>query len=75
MTETKGGNLFADIPNALPEELIEVLAENRHVRIDRIVSTGHASPEGFWYDQAEWVVVLKGVEQSGLCAHCCGRED
>lgn len=55
-------NLFADLPTALPDELVEVLAENQHVRIERIVSTGHASPEGFWYDQdeAEWVVVLKG---------------
>jgi cupin 2 domain-containing protein len=32
------------------------------VRIERIVSTRHASPDGFWYDQQEikWVVVLKG---------------
>ena len=32
------------------------------VRIEWIVSQGHASPEGFWYDQDqhEWVVVLKG---------------
>ena len=31
-------------------------------RIERIVSWGHASPEGFWYDQdeAEWVAVLVG---------------
>ena len=55
-------NLFADLPTDLPEELVEVLAENKHVRIERIVSTGHASPDGFWYDQDEneWVVVLKG---------------
>lgn len=55
-------NLSADLPTTLPEELVEVLAKNQHVRIERIVSTGHASPEGFWYDQdeAEWVVVLKG---------------
>ena len=55
-------NLFADRPTDLPEEFVEVLAENKHVRIERIVSTGHASPEGFWYDQdeSEWVVVLKG---------------
>ncbi len=55
-------NLFTDLPTTLPEELVEVLAENQHVRIERIISTGHASPEGFWYDQdeAEWVVVLKG---------------
>ena len=55
-------NLFADLPTDLPEELVEVLNENNHIRIERIVSTGHASPEGFWYDQEEheWVVVLKG---------------
>ena len=55
-------NLFTNIPTDLPEELVDVLAENKHVCIERIVSTGHASPDGFWYDQEEneWVVVLKG---------------
>ena len=55
-------NLFADLPTDLPEELVEVLTENKHVRIERIISIGHASPAGIWYDQdeAEWVVVLKG---------------
>ncbi len=55
-------NLFASLPTELSEELVEVLSENNNVRIERIVSTGHASPEGFWYDQeeAEWVVVVKG---------------
>ena len=55
-------SIFADLPSDLPEELIETLAENNHVRIERIVSTGHASPDGCWYDQEEheWVVVLKG---------------
>ena len=55
-------NLFGDLPASLPEELVEILAESPHVRIERIVSTGHASPAGFWYDQAEdeWVVVLQG---------------
>jgi cupin 2 domain-containing protein len=55
-------NLFADLPTVLPEELVTILADNQHVRIERIVSTGHRSPEGFWYDQDEheWVAVLKG---------------
>jgi len=55
-------NLFADMPDTLPQELTEVLAESRHVRIERIVSTGQFSPEGFWYDQGdcEWVIVLRG---------------
>ncbi len=32
------------------------------MRIERIVSTGQSSPEGFWYDQSqdEWVIVLSG---------------
>ena len=55
-------NIFADLPSSLPEELVTVLAENQHVRIERIVSTGHSSPENFWYEQQEheWVIVLKG---------------
>ena len=55
-------NLFEDIPDELPEELISVLAENGPVKIERIVSDGHASPEGFWYDQeqAEWVLIISG---------------
>jgi cupin 2 domain-containing protein len=55
-------NLFHDHPANLPSELTDVLVENRNVRIERIVSTGQASPAEFWYDQdqAEWVVVLAG---------------
>lgn len=56
------GNVLTGLPADLPEELIEVLVDHPHVRIERIVSMGHESPEGFWYDQAEheWVVVLRG---------------
>ena len=56
-------NLFANLPAALPVELVTVLAENSHVRIERILSTGQSSPAGYWYDQAEheWGVVLKGA--------------
>jgi len=56
-------NLFADLPNHLPAELFTKQLETDHFCIERIVSHGHASPEGFWYDQEqhEWVVVLKGA--------------
>lgn len=55
-------NVFSDIPSTLTEELFTVLAESRSVKIERIVSDGHASPKGFWYDQAqhEWVLLLSG---------------
>jgi cupin 2 domain-containing protein len=44
-------NLFANLPSYLPEELITPLNEAGTVRVERIVSHGHASPPGFWYDQ------------------------
>lgn len=55
-------NLFAGIPADLPEELFETLLDHDSLRIERIVSHGHASPDGFWYDQDqhEWVLLLKG---------------
>ena len=56
-------NLFDDVPENLPEEFLQTLVENRQVRIERIVSRGHATPEGEWYDQQdnEWVLLLKGA--------------
>lgn len=58
-------NLFVGLPDEISEELIEVLAEGNHVRIERIVSHGQSSPRGFWYDQgqAEWVLILEGEAQ------------
>lgn len=56
-------NIFSGLPPELEEELIEKLAGNARVRIERIVSHGHASPEGFWYDQGEheFVILLSGA--------------
>ncbi len=56
-------NFFDDIPSAFSEEQLEVLQTGEGIRIERIVSRGQVSPEGFWYDQneAEWVLVLKGA--------------
>jgi cupin 2 domain-containing protein len=56
-------NLFANLPSNLPDELVEALVASDHVRVERIVSHGHASPEDFYYEQHqhEFVVVLKGA--------------
>lgn len=56
-------NLFTDISANLPDELSTALLVAKNVRIERIVSHGHTSPEDFWYDQDEheWVIVLKGA--------------
>lgn len=58
----KAGNLFSDLPAGLPEEEFSTLLDAQGLRLERIVSTGQATPEGTWYDQtrAEWVVLLQG---------------
>lgn len=55
-------NLFEKIPATIDKELIETIAGSENVRIERIVSHGHTSPEGFWYDQDEdeFVLLLEG---------------
>jgi cupin 2 domain-containing protein len=57
------GNLLAAIPSSLPDELHGTLLAQPNLQIERIVSTGQASPEGFWYDQDEheWVMVVQGA--------------
>ena len=59
---TDAGNIFSPLPMNPADEQIRTLLVSESVRIERIVSRGHVSPEGFWYDQdwAEWVIVLKG---------------
>ncbi len=56
------GNLFENIPGSLQEELFERIGGNENVKIERIISQGHASPPGFWYDQTEneFVILLSG---------------
>lgn len=64
MTGVRPANLLLDLPSSpLPDEAMSALLHAAHVRIERIVSTGQASPPGFWYDQdeSEWVAVLAGA--------------
>jgi len=56
-------NLFRELPAPGAAEAFETLAKGGRFRLERIVSGGHASPPGEWYDQAaaEWVVLLAGT--------------
>lgn len=58
----KKGNLFKLIPGDLKREVFEPLLVNERIRIERIISKGHRSPDTGWYDQErnEWVMILKG---------------
>jgi cupin 2 domain-containing protein len=66
MNKRMSGSLFDGVPCELPEESCDILLRHDRVRLERIVSTGHATPAGRWYDQpqAEWVLVVKG--EAGL---------
>lgn len=58
----KINNLFENIPSQAPAEIFETLWGNSAFTLERIISTGQASPAGEWYDQAwdEWVILLQG---------------
>jgi cupin 2 domain-containing protein len=63
LTPIKIENIHDHIPESLPEEVFQVLLENKRFRIERIVSRGQKTPEGQWFDQdaEEWVLLLKGA--------------
>ncbi|MFK5985730.1 MAG: cupin domain-containing protein [Pseudomonadota bacterium] len=55
-------NLFSNIPENLDKEVFEQITSSEHIRIERIISKGHKTPQSHWYDQeqSEWVVILTG---------------
>ena len=55
-------NLLSALPEPSSRESFQDIVLRPGCRIERIVSWGHASPPGFWYDQGwdEWVLVLQG---------------
>ena len=61
-------DLFSEIPHDTAEEIFQTLVAAKNVRIERIVSHGQASPDGFWYDQNqdEWVLLLQGAARLQL---------
>lgn len=59
----KPSNIFHALPKTQQsEELFDTLLSRSGIKIERIVSTGQATPHGKWYDQAqdEWVLLIQG---------------
>ena len=58
----KIGNLFAGISDGEGKEVFTTLLKTGAFTLERIVSSGQATPPGQWYDQEtpEWVILLKG---------------
>ena len=55
-------NIFSALPPNLEAEVFETLVNSETVKIERIISKGHTTPESDWYDQTqnEWVIILQG---------------
>ncbi len=63
MPSPSSGNIMEPQPGfPLAEEEFTALCQVGKGRIERIISDGQASPDGFWYDQDEdeWVMILEG---------------
>ncbi len=56
------GNIFSNIPESAENELFETLLDTGRFRLERILSSGQATPPGEWLDSDthEWVILLKG---------------
>jgi cupin 2 domain-containing protein len=56
-------HLHDNIPTQLPSEIFTDILKTNDFPVERIVSHGHTSPDGFWFDQDqnEWVMVLEGA--------------
>ena len=56
-------NLFSNIPAHADDELVTLLIDRPGLRVERIVSWGHATPEDEPYDQSddEWVMLVQGA--------------
>ncbi len=55
-------NLLRALPEDIPEEIFTEIVATDRIRIERIISNGHATEPGRWYNQEsnEWVLVLSG---------------
>jgi len=59
----KPHNIYDNLPKKMPGEIFSFIARAEKVEIERIVSRGHRSPPGFWYDQDfdELCILLRGA--------------
>ncbi len=62
MMRNLNNNLFDNLPSLVHGEVFDILLQHQQVKIERIVSKGHADAADTWYDQAqaEWVILLAG---------------
>lgn len=55
-------NIFKNLPDSSKGEIFQDIIDNHNFKLESIVSSGQATPDGEWYDQPndEWVLLLQG---------------
>ncbi|MGZ8095103.1 MAG: cupin domain-containing protein [Methylosarcina sp.] len=55
-------NIFTNIPDQLKDEFFDTILKRKNLHVERIISRGHSTPPGQWYDQAwdEWILLIQG---------------
>ena len=73
---TEDGNLFAGIAKRSHDEQVTALLAKPGLKIERIVSTGQATPSGSWLvqEQAEWVLLISGAAAVMLEGEASSRQ-
>ncbi len=58
----KTANIFDSIPESMPDEVFQDIIKSSGFRLERIISRGHSTEPGKWYDQEEdeWVMLISG---------------
>ena len=58
----KKSSIFLNIAEKVDDELFEDIIKKESFKLQRIISQGHTTPEGEWYDQDrdEWVMLVSG---------------
>ena len=69
-------NLYSEIPQNIPSEIFDDILISEKLRIERIISQGQSSEEGFWYDQNEneWIILLRGKAKLLLEGEALARD-
>ena len=70
------GHLLSGLPPSPAAEMFEPLVQAARLRLERIISTGQATPAGEWLaqDWDEWVVLLTGEARLMIDGEAVPRE-
>ena len=62
----KKGNFYENIPKKLSKELFSTIVLKNNCKIERIISMGHKTPKGKWYNQNKNEFVMSWLKENKI---------